>query len=65
MDENSVFEIGSVSKTFTGILLADMVLKNEIKLDDPLQNYLPNGIKSPTKNGKNIQLIRFVIKKFV
>ena len=35
-DENSVFEIGSVSKVFTSILLADMVARGEVKLDDPI-----------------------------
>jgi hypothetical protein len=34
VDENSVFEIGSISKTFTGILLADMVVKGELDLGD-------------------------------
>jgi len=39
VNEHSVFEIGSISKTFTGILLADGVIKGEMSLDDPLQNY--------------------------
>jgi len=56
VDENSVFEIGSISKTFTGILLADMVIKGELNLDDPLQNLLPDGITAPTRNGKSIKL---------
>jgi len=57
VDENSIFEIGSISKTFTGILLADMVLKDKMKLDDPLQKYLPEGITAPTRNGESIKLI--------
>lgn len=57
VDENSIFEIGSISKTFTGILLADMVLRNKMKLDDPLQKYLPEGITAPTRNGESIKLI--------
>ena len=56
VDENSVFEIGSISKTFTGILLADMVVKGDLKLDDPLQNLLPDGITAPTRNGESIKL---------
>lgn len=58
VDEHSVFEIGSISKTFTGILLADMVVKGEVKLDDPLQKYLPEGVTAPTRNGKVIQLVQ-------
>ena len=57
VDKNSIFEIGSISKTFTGILLADMVLKNKMSLDDPLQKYLPEGVTAPTRNGDAIKLV--------
>lgn len=57
VDEHSVFEIGSISKTFTGILLADQVVKGKVKLDDPVQKYLPKGVTSPTRNGEAIQLV--------
>lgn len=56
VDENSVFEIGSISKTFTGILLADMVIKGDLNLDDPLQDLLPNGVTAPNRNGESIKL---------
>ncbi|SDB50130.1 CubicO group peptidase, beta-lactamase class C family [Flavobacteriaceae bacterium MAR_2010_188] len=56
VDENSVFEIGSISKTFTGILLADMVIKGDLNLDDPLQDLLPDGVTAPTRNGEAIKL---------
>ncbi|WP_107038014.1 serine hydrolase [Brumimicrobium mesophilum] len=56
VDENSIFEIGSITKTFTGLLLADAVVKRELNLDDPIQNLLPNGINAPTKNGESIKL---------
>ncbi len=32
-DERSLFEIGSVTKAFTGVVLADMVLAGEVALD--------------------------------
>lgn len=57
VDKNSIFEIGSISKVFTGILLADMVLKNKLKLNDPLQKYLPEEITAPTRNGESIKLV--------
>ncbi len=57
MDEHTVFEIGSISKTFTGLMLADMVTKGKVKLNDPIQQYLPSGIKSPTKNDASIELV--------
>jgi D-alanyl-D-alanine-carboxypeptidase/D-alanyl-D-alanine-endopeptidase len=53
----TVFEIGSVTKVFTSLLLADMVQKGEVKLDDPISKYLPSSVKVPTRNGKQITLV--------
>jgi len=57
VDEHTVFEIGSISKTFTGILLANEVVNGELSIDDPLQNFLPEGITAPTRNGEQIKLV--------
>jgi D-alanyl-D-alanine-carboxypeptidase/D-alanyl-D-alanine-endopeptidase len=54
---DSFFEIGSITKVFTGILLADMVTRGEMKLDDPISLYLPKSVKVPTRNGKEITLV--------
>lgn len=43
-DSNTVFEIGSITKTVTGTLLASEVLAGQIRLEDPVQRYLPPGI---------------------
>ena len=40
-DGLSLFEIGSISKVFTGVLLADMVLRGEVSLEDPLSRHMP------------------------
>ena len=40
-DSASLFEIGSVTKVFTGVLLADMALRGEVSLDDRLSRHLP------------------------
>ncbi len=56
LDGNSVFEIGSITKVFTGTVLADMVMKGELKLADPVQQYLPATVKIPARNGKQITL---------
>lgn len=37
----TVYEIGSITKTFTGLLLAQMVQENQLQLDDPIQDYWP------------------------
>jgi D-alanyl-D-alanine-carboxypeptidase/D-alanyl-D-alanine-endopeptidase len=57
LDDATVFEIGSVTKTFTATLLASMVRAGEVKLDDPVQNYLPPGFAAPQYHGKAITLL--------
>lgn len=55
-DANTIFEIGSVSKVFTAILLADAAERGELKLDAPLSTLLPAGVKAPSFEGKEIKL---------
>jgi CubicO group peptidase (beta-lactamase class C family) len=43
----SVLEIASITKTFTAIALADMHLRGELNLDDPIEKYLPAQGKDP------------------
>jgi CubicO group peptidase (beta-lactamase class C family) len=57
LDRDTIFEIGSVTKTFTATLLAEMVQANEVSLDDPIEKYLPGGAKAPTFNGQHITLL--------
>lgn len=52
----SVFEIGSITKTFTATLLADMVLRGEVALDDPVSRYLPDDVAMPSFEGREITL---------
>ncbi|WP_299885927.1 serine hydrolase [uncultured Lacinutrix sp.] len=56
INENSVFEIGSISKVFTTILLANKIKKGEISLEDPISKYLPETVKTPSRNGKIITI---------
>ena len=42
-DGDTVFEIGSITKTFTGILLARRVERGELELDDRVGDFLPEG----------------------
>jgi D-alanyl-D-alanine-carboxypeptidase/D-alanyl-D-alanine-endopeptidase len=53
---DTVFLIGSVTKTFTATLLADMLERGEVRLDDAISEYLPPGVKTPVRNGKEITL---------
>jgi len=56
-DGDTVFEIASVTKVFTGILLAQAVSNGEVKLDDPISMVLPDGVTAPEYEGKSITLL--------
>ena len=56
LDENTIFEIGSISKTMTSFLLADAIQRLEAKLDDPVQSLLPAGMTVPKRGNKDITL---------
>jgi CubicO group peptidase (beta-lactamase class C family) len=53
---DTVFEIGSITKVFTSVILADMVVHNEVKFDTPVASLLPASVKVPSRNGKQITL---------
>ena len=53
---DTVFSIYSSSCTFTGLLLQDLVERGEMRLDDPVTDYLPRTVKMPARNGKAITL---------
>jgi CubicO group peptidase (beta-lactamase class C family) len=55
---DTLFEIGSFTKTFTGLLLQDMVERGKMKLDDPVAKYLPKSVKMPTYDGKQVTLLQ-------
>ena len=57
LDGDAIFEIGSVSKVFTSLVLADMVHCKELTLDDPAAKYLPENVTMPERSGKSITLL--------
>jgi serine-type D-Ala-D-Ala carboxypeptidase/endopeptidase len=57
LDGNSVFEIGSISKVFTATVLADLAQQGKVRLDDPVQKYLPAGVRMPSRDGMQITLL--------
>lgn len=59
-DGNTVYEIGSITKTFTAILLADMIRHGDMKLDTPVQQYLPASVKVALNGGQPITLKHLV-----
>lgn len=40
---DSIFEIGSITKTFTGLLLSQMAAQGKVQLDEPVRELLPPG----------------------
>ncbi len=57
VDGETIFEIGSITKVFTSLVLADMVERREVTLDDPAGKYLPEHVKIPERSGKAITLL--------
>jgi D-alanyl-D-alanine-carboxypeptidase/D-alanyl-D-alanine-endopeptidase len=57
LDRNTVFEIGSVTKVFTTAVLAEMIQRGEVRLDDPISKYLPATVRVPSRNGRQITLL--------
>ncbi len=54
-DRHSVFEIGSITKTFTTALLARLILDATLEPDETVQPYLPaDRVTLPTRNGEEI-----------
>jgi D-alanyl-D-alanine-carboxypeptidase/D-alanyl-D-alanine-endopeptidase len=55
-DGRTIFELGSVTKVLTGLLLADLAEQGLVGLDDPLAGYLPAWVRVPTRGGRHITL---------
>ena len=56
-DGETVFEIGSITKIFTALLLSDMALHKDVALNDPVARDLPASIRMPTRDGKQITML--------
>lgn len=54
IDEHTAFEIGSITKTMTAALLAEIIGRGEIAIDDPLAKLLPPGTNVPSFNRTHI-----------
>jgi CubicO group peptidase (beta-lactamase class C family) len=56
VDVDTIFEIGSITKVFTGLLLADMVRRDQASLADAAAKYLPASAAPAERQGKAITL---------
>jgi CubicO group peptidase (beta-lactamase class C family) len=55
-DGGTIFEIGSITKVFTGLLLADLAEQGLVGLDEPLASYLPASARVPTFGDQQLTL---------
>jgi D-alanyl-D-alanine-carboxypeptidase/D-alanyl-D-alanine-endopeptidase len=53
---DTLFNIASLTKTFTTLVLADLVKEGVMNLDDPIEKYLPYNVTVPQYNGTKITL---------
>ncbi len=56
-DGDTVFEIGSITKTFTATLLAEMVGEKKLSLRDPAEKHLPRRGRPPRHGKRKINLL--------
>jgi len=56
LNGDTIFEIGSITKVFTSLLLADMVQRGEVALADPVAKFLPSEVRVPARGGRQITL---------
>lgn len=56
LNGDTLFEIGSITKVFTSLLLADAVERGEVSLTDPVGKFLPAKVKVPERGGRAITL---------
>lgn len=55
-NDNTLFEIASVTKVFTGTLVANAVLEGKIKLNDDIRKYLKEPFTNLEYNGNPIRI---------
>src|SRR5215216_6664576 len=55
-DEHSIYEIGSITKTFTGLVLAYAVAEGKVSLTDDVRKYMEGDFPNLAYNGEPIRL---------
>jgi D-alanyl-D-alanine-carboxypeptidase/D-alanyl-D-alanine-endopeptidase len=53
---DTLYEIGSITKVFTAILLAEADRRGEVRFDDPLSAHVPQGVTVPTRDETSIAM---------
>jgi D-alanyl-D-alanine-carboxypeptidase/D-alanyl-D-alanine-endopeptidase len=58
---DTLYELGSITKIYTSLLLADAVQRKEVQLEQPLADLVPPGVTVPTRDQKVITLKHLVL----
>ncbi len=56
-DGDTIYEIGSITKVFTTLLLADAVASGKADFNDTIDKFMPADVNVPDFNGRGIRLI--------
>jgi len=56
LNGDTLYEIGSITKVFTSLLLAEAVERGEVALTDPVGKFLPAKVTMPERGGRSITL---------
>jgi CubicO group peptidase (beta-lactamase class C family) len=59
---DSIYEIGSITKTFTGLMLSQMAMQGKVKLDEPVREFLPPGTVAKP-DGQEITLLDLATRR--
>ena len=59
-DRHTIYELASITKTFTGVLLAQAVVEGKAKLDDDIRKYLDESYPNLEFEGKPIKLFHLI-----
>ena len=57
---HTLYEIGSVTKTFTGVLLAQAAVEGKVKLDDDVRKYLDGDYPNLEFEGRPVRLVHLI-----
>jgi CubicO group peptidase (beta-lactamase class C family) len=57
LNGDTVFAIASLTKLFTALLLAEMATRGEVALEDPVNRYLPAGVRIAAQKGRELRLV--------
>ncbi|MEZ4982959.1 MAG: serine hydrolase domain-containing protein [Saprospiraceae bacterium] len=55
-NDHALFEIGSITKTFTAALIFKLAEENKINIEDPIQQYLPVTLKNAYYQDSTIKI---------